>query len=106
VILDEPGGEDWTSRNLQKLLAGRLDAVYERNRYTLVYQAVVDSVEDKIKVLSIPAEPIGHYFVFHRTSSQGAELLKLCEQAVGGWEFDYEARVQVEIRHVREKAKR
>jgi len=101
LVMDELSGQDWTRRNLNKLLAGRLDAVYERNQYSLPYQAAMDGVEDQIKVLSFPSAPIPYYFVFHRTSPQGFELLEKYEKAVAGMEFDYDALVLAEMKRLR-----
>jgi len=95
--IDELSGEGWVGRNLQKLLSGRLDAVYERNHYTLPYQARLDGIEDRIKVLDLPVDPIPHYFAFHRSSPRAAELLERYEEAVAGLAFDYDAMVQAEI---------
>jgi ABC-type amino acid transport substrate-binding protein len=100
LVIDELSGEGWVSRNLQKLLSGRLDAVYERNQYTLPYQAAIDGVQAKIKVLLLPVDPIPHYFVFHRSSPRAAELLRRYESAVAGWDFDYDAMVQAELRRL------
>ena len=101
LILDELSGEGWVGRNLEKLLSGRLDAVYERNQYSIPYQAILDGIEEKIRVLEIPAEPIPHYFVFHRTSARGAELLRKYEEAVQGMDFGYDAMVRAEIEALR-----
>jgi ABC-type amino acid transport substrate-binding protein len=97
LVIDEITGEDWTSRNIQKLLDGRLDAVYELNKYTLVYSATVAGVADKIKILLLPADPLAHYFVFNKTSPSGRELLEAYERAVAGMKFDYNAMLEAEI---------
>lgn len=97
LILDNLSGENWTSRNLQKLLANRLDAVYERNQYTLAFQAAVDGIADQVKILDLPGEAIPHYFVFHRNSKRASGLLDRYEEAVAGMKFDYDAIVRSAI---------
>lgn len=97
LVIDEITGEDWTSRNIQKLLDGRLDAVYELNRYTVLYSARMAGVADKIKILLLPADPLAHYFVFNKTSPRAQELLQAYERAVAGMKFDYNAMLEAEI---------
>ncbi|WP_319522994.1 hypothetical protein [uncultured Desulfosarcina sp.] len=101
VAIDDLTGENWTSRNLAKLLSNRLDAVYERNQYTLGYQAIIDDVEDRIRILELPVEPILHYFVFHKNSDKGKRLLELYEKAVAGMTIDYDGMVRKEMDRLR-----
>jgi len=98
IVIDELSGEDWTARNLRKLLEGRLDAVYERNQYNLPYAATIAGIGDRIKVVPLPMEPIGHYFVFHKTSPRAQALLEAYERAVRGFAFDYDEMVKAEMR--------
>lgn len=97
VSIDELTGDNWTSRNLAKLLTHRLDAVYERNQYTLAFQAGVDKISDKIKVLPLPGYTVPHYYVFHKKSPKGADLLRRYEQATAGWNFNYDEMVKSEM---------
>jgi ABC-type amino acid transport substrate-binding protein len=98
LVIDEITGEDWTSRNMQKLLEGRLDAVYELNKYTIIYTAATAGVSDKIKILLLPADPLDHYFVFNKTSPRARELLDAYERAVAGFPFDYNAMLDETIK--------
>lgn len=97
LVLDELSGEDWTSRNIQKLLEGRLDAVFELNRYSLSYEAAIAGVGDKIRILLLPAAPLEHYFVFFRSSPRAKTLLDSYERAVAGFRFDYGSMLEAEI---------
>lgn len=97
LILDELSGEDWTTRNLSKLLANRLDGVYERNQYTLAYQAAAEGISDKVRILPLPTESIPFYFVFHRNSPAGKDLLRRYEETVSRMKFNYDAMVREAI---------
>ena len=103
VIIDDLTGENWTSRNLARLLLGRIDAVYERNPYTLLYQAALDGIAGRIRVLELPDAPIAHYFVFHRNSTKAEKLMRLYEKATAGMNFDYDAMVRSEIERSKRK---
>lgn len=97
VIINDLTGDDFTSRNLHKVLSRRLDGAYERNQYTLAFQAALDNISDQIKIVSIRGYPIPHYYVFNKNASGGADLLRRYEEAVAGMDFDYDAMVKAEI---------
>jgi ABC-type amino acid transport substrate-binding protein len=97
LVLDELGGEDWIARNLQKLAVGRLDAVFELNRYSLAYAAAMEGLADKVRILLLPGDPLNHYFVFNRNSPRAQALLDAYERAVAGMKFDYGAMLDAEI---------
>lgn len=103
VMLDELTGENWSGRNLAKLLAHRLDAVYERNQYTSAYHATVDKISDRIKIIPLPGPSIRHYYVFHKSSPRGADLLRRYERATAEWNFNYDAMVIAEIKRLENK---
>ncbi len=103
IIIEDLSGSDWTSRNLSKLLVNRIDAVFELNRYAIEYQAIVDNVENKIRILDIPAKPILHYYVFHKNSPKGERLLRRYERAVKGMNIDYDSMVKKEIAKFRKQ---
>lgn len=97
VVIDDLTGDNWAARNLARLLLGRIDAAYERNQYTLPYQAAVDGIDSRIRVLELPTEPIPHYYVFHKNSPKAEKLLRLYEKATAGMNFNYDAMVRSEI---------
>jgi ABC-type amino acid transport substrate-binding protein len=97
LVLDDLTGEDWTSRNVAKLLSGRLDAVYERNQYTGFFQAILDGVDAKVRQLALPADPIPHYFVFDKESPKALGFLRDYERAVAKMKIDYDAMVRLEM---------
>jgi ABC-type amino acid transport substrate-binding protein len=103
VIIDDLTGENWTSRNLAKVLTHHLDAAYERNQYTLAFQAAIENISDKIKILPLSDYPMPHYYVFQKNSPKGADLLRRYEQAITGWTFDYDAMVKAEIKRLTAK---
>ena len=97
VTIDDLTGDNWTSRNLARVLLGRIDAAYERNQYTLSYQAALDGIDSRVRVIELPVDPIPHYFVFHRNSKKAEKLLRLYERAVAGMNIDYDAMVRAEL---------
>jgi hypothetical protein len=97
LVLDELAGEDWTLRNIKKLLEGRLDAVFELNKYSLSYNARMAGVEDNIRILPLPTSPIDHYYVFSRNSPRARALVEAYDRAVAGFKFDYDSMLEAEI---------
>lgn len=97
ITIQAVSGQDWTSRNLAKLCLNRIDAVFELNRYTLEYQAVVDKVDTKIRILNIPSKPLFHYYVFQKNAPNGKKLLDRYEEAVKGMNIDYIGMLKKEI---------
>lgn len=69
-------GEDWIKINLKKLIKGRLDAIYDLNEYTQLYEATLLSVADQIKVLPLPESPRAIYVVFSKKTKNGKELVE------------------------------
>lgn len=75
-------GENWVGQNLNKLIKGRLDAVYDLNQFTMMYQAKAMKIDDQIKILPLPGTPSGFYTVFSKSSPKGALLLEKYNKAL------------------------
>ncbi len=97
LVLEELGGDDWTLRNIQKLLEGRIDAVFELNPYSIAWNAAIAGATGRIKILSLPTPPQDHYFVFNRISPRAKELVEAYDRAVARMKFDYRAMLEAEI---------
>jgi ABC-type amino acid transport substrate-binding protein len=95
--IEELSGADWTRRNVQKLVEGRLDAVFELNEYSLLYEAEMAGAGGRVKIVYLPSAPLDHYFVFNRNSPRAQALLDAYERAVAGMKFDYGAILDAEI---------
>jgi ABC-type amino acid transport substrate-binding protein len=97
LILDELTGDDWVKRNLRKMFEGRLDAVFELNKYSILYEAAMLGEENNVKCLLLPSETLDHYYVFFKISPKARILLNAYERAVAGYKFDYNAMLEAEI---------
>jgi len=97
LVLEELGGEDWTLRNIQKLLEGRIDAVFELNEFSITWNAAIAGAAGKIRILPLPSEPLDHYYVFNKTSPRAQTLVAAYDRAVARMKIDYLAMLQAEI---------
>lgn len=80
-------GSGWNEQNIQKLLSNRIDAVYDLNEYSLLYQATLMGVRDKIRVLPLPEKPGKVYVVFSKKSPYGSFFYQQYSKA--RFTFDY-----------------
>jgi ABC-type amino acid transport substrate-binding protein len=97
IDLQELGGEKWMEQNLNKLVSGRLDALYDRQQYTLPYVATTLGIQNKIKLLDAPASPTPFYIAISKKSTKGKELLKRCNTYLRNLKYNYNVLVQKEI---------
>lgn len=75
INMDLISGQDWALRNYQKLFSNRIDAIYDLNDVTLVYEAKLLNYSDKIKMLYLPDPPRYVYVAFSKKSPIGKQLL-------------------------------
>ena len=75
ISLEGLGGDRWARQNIHKLLAGRLDAVFDRQPYTLPFVAARMQLYAQVKVLPIPDPLMPMYVVFSKASQRGQALL-------------------------------
>ncbi len=95
--------ETMWDRNLQKLLADRVDAVHELNQFTLAYVAAQMGIGDKVKTLLLPEPPMPVYIVFSKHSPKGKQLLEAYNQVqaeAGFGHEDYMTLIQAEMEAV------
>ncbi len=69
-------GSGWNEQNIQKLLNNRIDAIYDLNEFSLLFQATVMRVRERVKVLPLPELPGKVYVVFSKKSLYGALFFK------------------------------
>lgn len=75
IFLEGIGGDLWAEQNIKKLLAGHLDAVFDRQPYTLLFLAASLQRYTQVKMLPIPDPPTPMYVVFSKASPHGKRLL-------------------------------
>jgi hypothetical protein len=97
IVLDELVGDDWTARNLAKLMANRLDAVFECNQYAIAFQAARAGFLEQIKILPLPGDGNAHYFAFFRNSAKAERLVKKYDSAAASLGTDFDAMVRAEL---------
>jgi ABC-type amino acid transport substrate-binding protein len=97
IVLQELGSDNWMEQNLLKLVNGRLEALYDRQQYTLSYVASILGIQEKIKFLDAPAPPTSFYIAISKKSAKGKALLERCSTHLRTLKFDYNALVQKEI---------
>lgn len=97
ITLHKLGNDNWAELNLKKLLIGRLDAVFDRNQFTVPFIAATMKVDSQIKVLYIPDTPTPLYICFSKASKRGQILTKKFDSALSQLNFNYEQMAQKEI---------
>lgn len=97
LIIEELGGDAWIEQNLQKLIAGRLDALFDRQAYTIPFVAAQLKLDAQIKILPIPTPSSPLYVVFSKASQQGQLLLERYNAAAPQMTLNYEELVQKEL---------
>jgi polar amino acid transport system substrate-binding protein len=89
LTLDYLHGDTWASQNLNRLVAGKIDAVYDLNSHTLLFEAKLLKLDDQIKILSLPEPPVGVYSVFSKKSEKGQMLLQKYNEIVKESNLNY-----------------
>jgi ABC-type amino acid transport substrate-binding protein len=97
ISLEGLGGNKWAEQNIQKLLGGRLDAVFDRQPYTLPFVAARMQRYAQVKVLPIPDPPMPMYVVFSKASQQGQALLDQYNAILPELAVDYAELAQQEL---------
>jgi ABC-type amino acid transport substrate-binding protein len=94
IKLEELGGERWVEQNLKKLIAGRLDALFDRQKHTIPFVAKTLNLDAQIKVLTIPDPPTPFYIVFSKSSANGKKFLEQCNTIIWQLNLNYEDLLQ------------
>lgn len=97
LILETLGGEHLIEQNIKKLLVGRLDAVFDRQPYSIGFIAVQLHVDEQVKVLPIPDHPTPMHVVFSRASKRGEELLRQYNSVISQLELNHDELTQKEF---------
>ena len=90
----------WAESNLKKLFIGRIDAVFDRNQFTLPFVAAKMKMHSQIKVFNLPDPPTPMYVTFSKASERGRILTEKCNAVLPLLDLDYEQMVQREINAV------
>ena len=90
LIVEELGTDGWVEQNIRKLLAGRLDALFDRQERTIPYVAKKLGLEEQIKVLAIPGPPTPFYVVFSKRSPVWKAFIERCEPVVRRLNLNYD----------------
>lgn len=80
IKIENAQGEGYKKMNFDKLLAKRLDGIYDHNPYTLQYEASKLGISNKIKSLPLPIDPTIFYTAFPKTE-RGEMFLKMYDAA-------------------------
>ena len=97
ISVEGLGGDQWAEQNIRKLLAGRLDAVFDRQPYTLPFVAARMQRYAHVKVLPIPDPPMPMYVVFSKASQRGQALLDRYNAILPEFAVNYTALAQQEL---------
>lgn len=90
IHLREFHGNKWMEQNIKMVHLHRLDALYDRQEYTMRYVATSLGLGDKIKVLPMPSEARPMFIAFSRNSSKdGKKLTRLCNEVQSEVGVDY-----------------
>lgn len=89
LTVEELGGDGWVEQNIRKLLAGRLDALFDRQDRTIPFVAKRLGLDSQIKVLAIPDAPTPFYMVFSKRSPVGKAFVERCEPVIRRLNLDY-----------------
>lgn len=95
------GGENWFEQNIQKLILGRIDAIYGQNAVTPLYEATILDLDESIKILALPEPPSYVYAVFSKRSPNGKSILDQYNAINSTDSLQYEDYVNREIYKVR-----
>jgi len=93
-------GQNWTKSNLLKLMKGRLDAVYDLNENTMLYEAKVLGIQDQIKIVLLPEPPGELFTVFSKKSEKGKTLVEKYNSVSAKSGLQYSGMIDREFREI------
>ncbi len=98
VSMKELSGVGWMEQNLKKLDKGRLDALYDRQQYTMRYVAASLKLSDKVKVVPIADKASPMYVAISKSApNDGKKLLEKLQQHLPKVKIDYVNLLEKEI---------
>lgn len=96
IMLEELGGEKWMETNIEKLIAGRLNALFDRQQYTMPYVAATLKLDQKIKIIPMPSPPTPMFIAFAKASKNGQALLDKYNATISQVTLNYKELLQKE----------
>ena len=97
VRLEPLGGEKWIEQNLKKLVSGRLEALFDRQQYTLPFVAAQLKLDNRIKVVPVYTAPTPFYITFSKASPKGKKLIRQLNEKIRQMDMDYGSLAQKEL---------
>jgi polar amino acid transport system substrate-binding protein len=88
VKFDLISGDTWLRQNLEKLLAGRIDAAFDQNDVSYLDEAKKMGIIDKIKTIPLPGTGNKGYIVFSKKSPKGKALLDAFNKVAATGKYD------------------
>ena len=82
IILEKTPDLDWARQNLMYLMRGSVEALFDRQQYTLPYIAKTLHLDDQIKTIDAPEPERAFYIVFSKAVSRNPEVLRKINQVV------------------------
>jgi len=73
IKLDLISSPTFNRHNFKKLLAGRIDGVYAPDKAGLLMVIKEMSIEDKVRVITLPEKPVNFHIVFSKKNKEMAE---------------------------------
>jgi ABC-type amino acid transport substrate-binding protein len=103
ITLVTLGGDTWLEQNLKKLLALRIDAIFDRQPYSVQFIATEMHIQDQIKLLPLPEPATPMYIVFSKSSQQGKKYCTQFNTINSTFKLDYEELAKQELQWFKEK---
>lgn len=75
VTFDNIAGQNWMEQNIRKLVNNRLDAIFDRNSFSIQFEANRLGLLGDIRILSLPEEPGLVYAAFSKQAPNSEQLL-------------------------------
>lgn len=76
LTMNNISGKGWVKRNLMRLQAKRIDAVFVPELAAAKYEITKMNIGEQLKILTVPEPPLEMYFVFSKKSPHALQILK------------------------------
>ncbi|MFH2064624.1 MAG: transporter substrate-binding domain-containing protein [Pseudomonadota bacterium] len=103
LTIEALGGDMWIKQNLRKLIDGRVDAIFDRQPYSVPFIAVTLQLDTRIKLLPLPEPATPMYIVFSKASAHGQKLLEQCNALLPKFHLAYEELAKQELKAANDK---
>lgn len=100
---DTVASVEWPRINLQKLISSRLDAIFDRNAHTLLFEAKRLHLENNIKILPIPDPATPMYVAFGKAAPNSERLIRQFDKIVRVENISFDYFLKKELDSVTEK---